>query len=733
MAEKRVIELEIQDNSKTLKQQYKEAVVELQRVAEAYGETSQQAAEAAKRAASLKDRIEDTNDAIKAFKGEGAFNALGKSVSSVASGFSAVEGAMGLVGVESEKLQETMLRVQSAMALAQGLEGLEDAGRAFKQLKTVVVSAITSITTAKTAENVATETGVVVENQSLLTKGKNLVLTGLQTVATTILTGAQYAYNLAVSLNPIGLMVAAAVALVAVGYKLVSMFQEAEAETNQYNESIKKSTEELKKQNAELAKSKTRLEESNKFQLDYAKASGKSAEELRKLAIKHAEEELALARKNKEIAKSTYLREKDILSSMKANDADDEVIKKQTELVTKAGESAKQMREIAQDEYKELVDLKKQQRIEIKQEQTDSLKDEKENNKSLIDAQKEKLKEELDQIKEFIKQAKAETAERLRTDQENEEFAVNEKFNAQIKLAKKHGKDTTALETEQANQINEIRLKYQTEEYAKAEELRQKELAAIKEANRLKAEAEEQFQAQIEAIDEANFQAGLQKSMTEDEYALELVRQKYFALEEAAKGNAEQLAIIEAAKALEIEAIDKKSKDKQVLAENELRQKRLQLAGQAFTAIGDIIGSFTAKNDKDARKQFEIQKAFNLAAAVTNTAMAVTGALTAGGNPIKLATGTQFVEAGIAGAVGAANIIKIASSRFGGGGGGGGGSAPSPAAGASVMSPNFSVIGSSGVNQLAQLQQQPVQAFVVSGEVTSQQALDRNRVQNATL
>lgn len=729
MAEKRVIELEIQDNSKSLKAQYKEAVQELQKVSAQYGETSAQAIKAAKAAADLKDQIGFSKDLVDSFNPDAKFNALSKSVGGVLDGFQAVEGAMGLVGVESEALQETMLRVQSAMALSQGVQGLMEAKDSFKQLKAVVVSAITSITAAKTAENVATEAGVIVENQSLLAKGKNLILTGLQTVATTVLTAAQYAYNLAISLNPIGLMVAAAIALVSVGYKLVSMFQEAEAETNNYNKSIKKSTEELKKQNAELAKSKTRLEESNKFQLDYAKASGKSAEELRKLAIKHAEEELALARKNKEIAKSTYLREKDILSSMKANDADDEVIKKQTELVTKAGDSAKQMREIAQDEYKELVDLKKQQRIEIKQEQTDSLKDQKENNKSLIDAQKEKLNDELDQIKEFIKQAKAETAERLRTEQENEELAVNEKFNTQIKLAKKHGKDTTALEIEQANQLNEIRLKYQAQEYAKAEELRQKELDAIKESNRLKLEAEQELQAQIEAIDEANFQAGLQKSMTEDEYALELVRQKYFALEEAAKGNAEQLAIIEAAKALEIEAIDKKSKDKQVAAENELRQKRLQLAGQAFTAIGDIIGAFTAKNDKDARKQFEIQKAFNLAAAVTNTAMAVTGALTAGGNPIKLATGMQFVEAGIAAATGAVNIAKIASSRFGGGGGG---STPS-AAGGGVMSPNFNVIGGSGVNQLAQIQQQPTRAYVVSGDVANGLSLERNRLQNATL
>ena len=113
--------------------------------------------------------------------------------------------------------------------------------------------------------------------------------------------------------------------------------------------------------------------------------------------------------------------------------------------------------------------------------------------------------------------------------------------------------------------------------------------------------------------------------------------------------------------------------------------------------------------------------------------MAVTGALTAGGNPIKLATGMQFVEAGIAGAVGAANIIKIASSKFGSGaGGGGGGGGDVPSVGASTT-PQFNTIGSSGVNQLAQLQQQPVQAYVVSGDVTSAQSLDRNRIQNATL
>lgn len=62
------------------------------------------------------------------------------------------------------------------------------------------------------------------------------------------------------------------------------------------------------------------------------------------------------------------------------------------------------------------------------------------------------------------------------------------------------------------------------------------------------------------------------------------------------------------------------------------------------------------------------------------------------------------------------------------GGGGGGGTTPAPA-------PSFNVVGNSGVNQIAQTlgAQQPVQAFVVANQVTTQQALDRNIVTNASL
>ena len=58
-----------------------------------------------------------------------------------------------------------------------------------------------------------------------------------------------------------------------------------------------------------------------------------------------------------------------------------------------------------------------------------------------------------------------------------------------------------------------------------------------------------------------------------------------------------------------------------------------------------------------------------------------------------------------------------------GGGGGGGGSMP----------PQFNVVGSTGTNAILQsLQQNPVKAYVVGSDVTSQQELDRNRIKQST-
>jgi hypothetical protein len=167
--------------------------------------------------------------------------------------------------------------------------------------------------------------------------------------------------------------------------------------------------------------------------------------------------------------------------------------------------------------------------------------------------------------------------------------------------------------------------------------------------------------------------------------------------------------------------------------DEKLRAAQINMAQTGLSIIADLAQEFGQKNEESARRAFKVQKAANLASAIISTYTAVNAALTAGGNPAKLATGAQFIEAGVALATGLASVAKIAKTKFettapdstdvGGGGGGGG----------SVMSPNFNVVGNSGMNQLAQIQQQPIQAYVVSGEMTSAQALDRNRIKNATL
>lgn len=90
-----------------------------------------------------------------------------------------------------------------------------------------------------------------------------------------------------------------------------------------------------------------------------------------------------------------------------------------------------------------------------------------------------------------------------------------------------------------------------------------------------------------------------------------------------------------------------------------------------------------------------------------------------------------LVQAGLAGVFSGLQIKKILSVDKSGKGGGSatsGGSAPAP--------PQFNIVGQSGTNQLAQSigakQGQPIQAYVVGNEVTSQQALDRNRITTAT-
>ena len=348
MAIEKIIDINVnaqpaEEATKSLKAQLREATLQAQQMADKYGLMSKEAVEAAKRAADIKDRIEDANDAIQAFKGEGVFTATTKSLSAVASGFAAVQGAIGLAGAESKEFEETILKVQSAMALAQGLAGLEDAGRAFKQLSTVVQSFA---------------------------------------VVQKISTAAQWLWNAAMAANPIGAILTAIVAVIAAGYQLIKFFMDSAEANEAAMVATKRNTQALKEQQEQFAKSTKTLADHNKFQYDMAKASGASSEALRKLALANAREEEALAKKNTMLARATFLRERDTLATLRSNDASDEVLAAQEKLTEETWKEFTKQRDNYYKQKDAVVAIQRQQAVEVRQEQTNARKKEIEDEKT---------------------------------------------------------------------------------------------------------------------------------------------------------------------------------------------------------------------------------------------------------------------------------------------------------------------------------------------------------------
>ena len=145
MAQENVgININVQSNADktlgSLKQQLREATQEVQALSDKFGATSEQAVAAAKRAAELKDEIGDAKSLVDAFNPDAKFKALTSSLSGVAGGFAAAQGAIALFGVESKEVEKALLQVQSAMALSQGLQAVGESIDSFKQLGSVIAN-----------------------------------------------------------------------------------------------------------------------------------------------------------------------------------------------------------------------------------------------------------------------------------------------------------------------------------------------------------------------------------------------------------------------------------------------------------------------------------------------------------------------------------------------------------------------------------------------------------------
>jgi len=137
----------------SFKKQLREAQGELVEMADKFGLASSQAQAAAMKVAGLKDSIGDAKALADTFNPDKKFVALGGALQGVTAGFSAYSGLMGVLGVKSEETEKLLLRVQSAMALQQGISGVMGALDSFKLLgsqilKTTVFQKMSTAATA---------------------------------------------------------------------------------------------------------------------------------------------------------------------------------------------------------------------------------------------------------------------------------------------------------------------------------------------------------------------------------------------------------------------------------------------------------------------------------------------------------------------------------------------------------------------------------------------------------
>jgi len=299
---------------------------------------------------------------------------------------------------------------------------------------------------------------------------------------------------------------------------------------------------------------------------------------------------------------------------------------------------------------------------------------------------------------------------------------------------------------------------FRNEEKANRESARKAEEDAqkLKEDLRKKNEKEEQIaidkkkaadeKAEQEELKREEQQWNLLQKITNTAQEQELLElaQQYDAKILLAEGNAELMLALNEQQKIDEAAIDKKYNDQKLQddkdAEAEIAKQRqqnldafeqaAQTTMNALIAINELTQAFAKENEASQKKAFKVNKAIGIANAIINTSVGVSKALASAPPPL------NFINAAIVTASGVAAVKNIQKTQFNSSSFDT--TSPSTSTGGANTSPtqppSFNVVGQSGFNQVAGAlgQQQPVQAFVVSGDVTTAQQLQNNTITQAT-
>ena len=735
MAETRVVNLEVKDNTKSLKAQLKEAQMEVQALADKYGATSKQAVEAAKRAADLKDRIGDAKALTDAFNPDAKFKALSSSLSGVAGGFSAVTGAMGLLGAESEDVQRLMLKVQSAMALSQGLQALGESRDAFKQLGAVAKNALQGI-----------KSGIAATGIGLLVVALGTIVAYWDDIKAAVsgVSEDQKKYNAAVAED-----VKAQKAKMDTMDKQDNILklqgksekQITELKIKQIDATITATEAQLKGQKATL-KAQVEAEERNynilKTVARIGLEMGTTTLRLLALPIDAAIGAANMVSEALGYGKITAFSINDEISKMNKSVAegltsfvfDPAKVKADGEASIKETEAA-------------LIDLKnKKAGYELAIKEID--KKAADDRAAIAQEAADKLLKQQEEEAEAARKLREEQNKLIKDDRQRELAESNEQYNQRIEDLKKGKKELNDTDRALIATYEAQRLKDQEAINAKYDKLQQdhdaKVLADMKSADAAALAAF--FEGEKIKVDA--MQAGFDKQKAIRDLAYKQEVADLAAKLDEGKITQEQydIANVTATKKLnaDIQALrleDLNAEKAKMEQKQAIQQQGMDVALQGVDLLKQVFGKSKAvqkgavlvESAVGIAKMIQANNIANIGALATPQAIATSGAAAA---PV-IAMNNISTGIGIA-----ANIMATAKAlkEIGAGGsvnapsstGGSGGSA-----GGAMQAPNFNVVGNNGINQLAQLQQQPVKAYVVGAEVTTQQALDRNRISTGQL
>lgn len=695
MAIEKVIDVKIQSEQaegavKSLKQQFREAQNEVNELSAKFGATSQEAVNAAKKASELKDAIGDAKSLTDAFNPDAKFKSLTSSLSGVAGGFSAVQGAMGLVGAQSEDVEKTLLKVQSAMALSTGLQQLGESADAFKQLKAVAINAFNGIKAAIGSTGIGL---LVIALGAIYTYWDDIkeAVSGVSEEQKQL--NALSQKNLDSEKGKLDAIGSQDNVLKLQGKSEKQILQMKIAQTDQtikageiniQNQIVSnKLALEAEKRNYKLLKSYL---DAISIPLNFLYSNGaKAINGIIDLMNKIPGVEIETKLDTKLVEKSADFLAKLVFDPAKTEAEGKKVVEEQQKYLAKLkNDKAGLQLQINGIDKKASEDANKTQEEKNKkaEEERQKEKDELQKQKDALKSIEEKASKELEDLKAKTDREKLELQkERDLEELDNIKLSEEEKAKARFDILEKYrikGEELDAIEAEK---------KTTTDLEKKQKELEDQTLT---------------FEERRTILNEQN------AIITEGDFKTEEERTK--AKEANAKARME---------------IDK--------LESEYKIGQAKEVSGLLSSLSDLAGKETGKG-----------KALGIASALINTFVGATEALKQKSTlPSPFDYVAKAINVGAIIATGLKTVKSIASVQVPGGGGGGGASVSAPSISSSATAgvtsaPNFNVVGNAGTNQLASslgnaMQQNPIQAYVVSGAVTTAQSLDRNIISNASL